>query len=223
MKRNVTRAPKIIAIDGPAAAGKGTLASRLAGHFNLELLDTGLLYRAVARKVLDIGVDIGDEPQAYEDISGQAARGLIAVDLEVDGLRTDETAQAASKVSAIPAVRNALLDFQRTFAKTPPNKASGAVLDGRDIGTVVCPAAEIKLFVTAATEVRAERRHKELQERGQVSIYARVLQDMKERDARDTDRDVAPLVPADDALQIDSSDLDADQVFAAALDHISAL
>ena len=218
----MTTAPKIIAIDGPAAAGKGTLAKRLAEHFSMELLDTGLLYRAVARKVLDADAEIGDDPATYEDIAGQAARGLTATDLEVAGLRTDETAQAASKVSAIPAVRKALLDFQRAFASVPPDGASGAVLDGRDIGTVVCPDADVKIFITAATVIRAERRHKELQERGEVSIYARVLQEMKERDARDTGRNVAPLAAAEDAFQIDTSELDADQVFAAALDFISS-
>jgi len=218
----MNRSPKIIAIDGPAAAGKGTLAKHLAHHFGLELLDTGLLYRAVARKVLDMGVEIGEDPESYEENAGQAARGLTAADLEVPGLRKDETAQAASKVSAIPAVRKALLDFQRTFAETPPNQAAGAILDGRDIGTVVCPGADVKLFITATTEVRAQRRHKELQERGEVSIYARVLNDMKERDARDTGRNVSPLTPAEDALQIDTSDLDADQVFTAALEFISS-
>ena len=218
----MTRVPKIIAIDGPAAAGKGTLAKRLADHFHLELLDTGLLYRAVARKVLDNGIEVGEDLDVYEENAGQAARDLIAAELKVDGLRTDETAQAASKVSAIPAVRKALLDFQRTFANTPPHQAPGAVLDGRDIGTVVCPDADIKIFITAGTEVRAERRHKELQERGEVSIYARVLQDMKERDARDTGRNVSPLAAAEDAFQIDTSDLDADQVFTAALEFISS-
>jgi len=218
----MTRAPKIVAIDGPAAAGKGTLAKRLADRFSLELLDTGLLYRAVARKVLDIDVEIGDDLATYEELAGQAARGLVAADLEVAGLRNDETAQAASKVSAIPAVRKALLDFQRSFAATPPHNAPGAVLDGRDIGTVVCPDADVKIFITARTDVRAERRHKELQERGEVSIYARVLQDMKERDARDTGRTASPLVPAPDAFRIDTSDLDADQVFVAALDFISS-
>jgi len=218
----MNRTPKIITIDGPAAAGKGTLAKGLARHYGLELLDTGLLYRAVARKVLDMGVEIGADPESYEETAGQAARGLVSADLEVPGLRKDETAQAASKVSAIPAVRKALLDFQRSFAETPPNKAPGAILDGRDIGTVVCPTADVKLFITATTEVRAQRRHKELQERGEVSIYARVLNDMKERDARDTGRNVSPLTPAEDALQIDTSDLDADQVFAAALEFISS-
>lgn len=215
--------PKVIAIDGPAAAGKGTLAKRLAGHFSLELLDTGLLYRAVARKVLDIDVEIGEDPQTYSVIAAQAARGLIAADLEVDGLRDDHVAQAASRVSALPDVRAALLGFQRTFAQQPPYGGQGAVLDGRDIGTVVCPQADVKLFVTASTEIRAKRRLKELQDRGVEAIYARVLDDMRERDARDAGREASPLVAAEDAFLLDTSDLDADQAFAAALDFIETL
>ncbi|NQU59050.1 MAG: (d)CMP kinase [Rhodospirillales bacterium] len=218
----MSKQPKIIAIDGPAAAGKGTLAKRLADHFQLELLDTGLLYRAVAGKVLDIGVEIAEDPESYSVIAGQAARGLIAADLEVDGLRSDQVAQAASKVSALPEVRAALLSFQRSFAEQPPYGGQGAILDGRDIGTVVCPQADVKLFVTASTEIRAKRRFKELQERGVEAIYARVLDDMRERDARDTGRDASPLVAAEDAFLLDTSDLDADQAFAAALDFSEA-
>lgn len=216
----MSNTPELIAIDGPAAAGKGTLAKKLARHFDLELLDTGLLYRGVARKVLDIGVEVGDDPETYGATAGEAARGLIAADLEVDGLRTDETAQAASRVSAIPDVRSALLAFQRQFAEHPPSGGEGAVLDGRDIGTVVCPDAPVKLFVTASREVRAKRRLKELQERGVEAIYARVLEDMKQRDARDQGRDASPLVAAEDAFLLDTSDLDADQAFANALDFI---
>ena len=150
------------------------------------------------------------------------ARALKAPDLEADGLRTDEVAQAASKVSAVPGVRAALLDFQRDFAAHPPGGAKGAVLDGRDIGTVVCPDADVKLFVTASTEVRAERRLKELHGRGLEAIYARVLEDMKERDARDSSRAASPLEPATDAHQLDTSTLDADQVFARALQIIGS-
>lgn len=202
----------IIAIDGPAAAGKGTLARRLAEHLGLAYLDTGLIYRAVGKKVMDAGADAEDAEAAEAQ-----ARALKAADLQADGLRTDEVAQAASKVSAVPGVRAALLEFQRDFAAYPPGGAKGAVLDGRDIGTVVCPDADVKLFVTASTEVRAERRLKELRDRGLEAIYARVLEDMKERDARDSSRAASPLEPATDAHQLDTSTLDADQVFARAL------
>ena len=207
----------IIAIDGPAAAGKGTLARRLADHFDLAYLDTGLIYRAVGKKVIDSGAD-PDDAAAAETV----ARALQAADLQQDGLRTDEVAQAASKVSAVPGVRAALLEFQRDFAAFPPDDKSGAVLDGRDIGTVVCPDAHVKLFVTASMEVRAERRVKELQGRGLEAIYARVFEDMKERDARDSERAVSPLEPAKDAHSLDTSGLDADQVFQAALDLIGS-
>lgn len=202
----------IIAIDGPAAAGKGTLARRLAEHLGFAYLDTGLLYRATGRKVLDAGDDPADA-EAAEAV----ARGLDADDLVAPGLRTDDVARAASMVAAVPGVRAALLDFQRRFAAEPPPPYKGAVLDGRDIGTVVCPEAEVKLFVTASDEVRAERRAKELRQAGHDVITARVLQEMKERDARDQVRDIAPLVAAPDAVEIDTSGLDADQVFARAL------
>lgn len=207
----------IIAVDGPAAAGKGTLARRLAAEFDFAFLDTGLIYRAVGKKARDAGV-------APEDTDGATAvaQTLVPADLEADDLRTDEVAQAASKVSAIPGVRAALLDFQRGFAHNPPEGKTGAVLDGRDIGTVVCPDAQVKIFVTASTEVRAERRFKELQERGLDAIYARVLEDMKERDARDSGRDVAPLEPAKDAYVLDTSDLDADAAYTAALEFIGS-
>lgn len=207
----------IIAIDGPAAAGKGTLARRLAEHLQFAYLDTGLIYRAVGKKVMDAGADPEDAAAAEA-----VARQLRAEDLGADGLRTDEVAQAASKVSAVPGVRAALLEFQRGFAAAPPDGKSGAVLDGRDIGTVVCPDAPVKLFVTASSEVRAERRYKELQDRGLEAIYARVLEDMKERDARDSSRAASPLEPAKDAHLLDTSALDADQVFAQALEIISS-
>jgi cytidylate kinase len=215
--------PEIIAIDGPAAAGKGTLAKRLADHFGLALLDTGSLYRAVGLKIVRAGGSLDDPLTAAE-----AARRLCPDDLENPDLKSDEAAAAASKVAVIPPVRAALLEFQRNFAQNPPpDKAGkarkGAVLDGRDIGTVVCPAAPVKLFITASPEVRAARRLKELQERGGEAIYARVLSDMKERDARDSGRETSPLKPATDACHIDTSDLDADQVFQAALDHIRSL
>ena len=205
----------IIAIDGPAAAGKGTLARRLAEHLELAYLDTGLLYRAVGFQLLTEDADPENTALAEK-----AAKSLDPSHFDNPALRTDEVANAASKVSAIPAVRAALLAFQRAFATRPPMGKNGVVLDGRDIGTVVCPAANAKLFVTARVEVRAERRLKELQQRGEEAIHGRVLQDMKERDARDSGRDVSPLVPADDAFVLDTSDLDADAVFAVALKYI---
>ena len=207
----------IIAIDGPAAAGKGTLARRLARHFGLALMDTGLIYRAVGMNIVRAGLDPDDAETAAD-----TARRLEPGDLEAGDLRSDQAADAASRVSAIPAVRSALLEFQRRFAGQPPAGAAGAVLDGRDIGTVVCPDADVKLFVTASPEVRAERRLKELQDRGLDAIYARVLEDMRERDARDSARDVSPLEPAADAILLDTSGLDADQVFARALELIEA-
>jgi cytidylate kinase len=201
----------IIAIDGPAAAGKGTLARRLAAELGFDYLDTGLIYRAVGMKLARAGLDPADEALAE-----QAARELSPTDLAADDLRVDQAAQAASKVAAIPGVRAALLDFQRRFAAQPP-EGRGVVLDGRDIGTVVCPEASVKLFVTASVEKRAERRLKELQDKGLEAIYGTVLADMRERDERDSNRSVAPLVPAQDAVLLDTSDLDAGQAFAAAL------
>lgn len=165
-----------IAIDGPAAAGKGTLSKAVAAHFGYAHLDTGLLYRAVGARTLQ-----GAEPIA-------AAQALQAEDLEADNLRTPDVAQAASKVAVIPEVRAALVAFQQAFAR----RDGGAVLDGRDIGTVICPDAEVKLFVTASAEVRATRRHKELAEKGGTQSYETVLQDVIERDKRDSERATAP-------------------------------
>ena len=205
----------IIAIDGPAASGKGTLARRLAQHFGLAHLDTGRLYRAVALRVLIQGGDPADPASATTE-----AKALVAADLADPRLREERVAQASSVVAAIPGVRQALLAFQRDFARRPPGGAPGAVLDGRDIGTVICPDAAAKLFITASTEARARRRFRELQDGGHPAIYEAVLQDMKVRDARDSDRRAAPLVPADDALVLDTTALDADAAFAAALDFV---
>ena len=207
----------IVAIDGPSASGKGTLARRIAERFDLEHLDTGKIYRAIGLAVARAGGDPADKAAALE-----AAKALDPASLDDPALGGDEAAQAASLVAAMQPVRDQVLDFQRQFADHPPGGAAGAVLDGRDIGTVVCPAAHVKLFVVARDEVRAERRHKELLERGEAPIYARVLQEMRERDARDTKRDVAPLRPAEDAFVLDTSDLDADAAFAAALEFIEA-
>jgi len=210
----------IIAIDGPSASGKGTLARRLARHFDLAYLDTGLLYRAVGLVLLRQGADPTD-PAAAE----AAARAIGRHDLDDPALRSDEVAQAASKVAAIPGVRAALLDFQRRFAADPPATAdgrrpAGAVLDGRDIGTVVCPDADVKFFVIASLASRADRRFKELRDKGVKVIGSRVLRDMKERDARDSAREIAPLAASPDAITLDTTKLDADAVFEAALAHI---
>jgi CMP/dCMP kinase len=204
----------IIAIDGPAASGKGTLARRLARHFGFAHLDTGKLYRATALHALESGGDPGNAT-----VAEAGARKVRAADLVDPRLLEEEVAQAASVVAAIPAVRQALIAFQRDFAHRPPI-GTGAVLDGRDIGTVICPDAAVKFFVTASLEARARRRFKELREAGGKAIYERVLQDMKNRDARDSERRTAPLVPADDAFVIDTTALDADAVFAVALDHL---
>ena len=217
----------VIAVDGPAASGKGTLARRLAAHFGFAYLDTGLLYRAVGWAVLSQGGSPEDVSAASE-----AARLLTPDQLDNPALRGDDAATAASKVGAIPAVRASLLDFQRSFATTPPAVAGGgagtlvvakgAVLDGRDIGTVICPTAQAKLFVTASLEKRAERRLKELQARGVEIIQDAVLADMRERDERDSRRSVAPLLSAEDAFVLDTTELTADQAFAAALNFLSS-
>jgi cytidylate kinase len=199
-------APRVIAIDGPSASGKGTLAKRLANHFGLPHLDTGLLYRAVGWLAERTG-----RPPA------EIAAALAASDLDNPELRTDQAGQVGSKVAAIPEVRTNLLKFQRKFAY----QASGAVLDGRDIGTVICPDAAIKLFVTASLEARAERRYQELRESGADTIKPRVLAEMAERDRRDSERAAAPLKAAPDAYLLDTSDMDADAAFAAALAFIT--
>lgn len=207
----------VIAVDGPAASGKGTLARRLATHFGFAYLDTGKLYRAVGLSVVRSGGDAEDEEAAEA-----AARTLDLAALDDPDLTGDEAAAAASKVGAIQGVRAALLDLQRNFAATPPDGAKGAVLDGRDIGTVICPEATAKLFVTADVEVRADRRHKELLNRGESSIYPRVLEDLKARDARDMNRASAPLRPAEDAEVLDTSALNVEQAFTEALRIVGA-
>lgn len=203
----------IIAIDGPAASGKGTLAKRIADHMGLAVLDTGLLYRAVARDTAGMGCRLEDTWAAVS-----AARGLDPATLDDAHLRGAAAGEAASIVARIPEVRAALLEYQRAFARQKP----GAVLDGRDIGTVICPDAEVKIFVTAASEERARRRWKELQSRGQEIAYDEVLADIRARDKRDSERSAAPLLVAADAVTIDSTELDADAVFAAALRIVEA-
>jgi cytidylate kinase len=199
----------IIAIDGPAASGKGTLAKRVAGHFGFAYLDTGLLYRAVARDVARAGFRLEDTWAAVA-----YARGLDAGTLDDPGLRGAEAGDRASVVARIPEVRRALLKYQRAFAQRPP----GAVLDGRDIGTVVCPDADVKIFVTATPEVRAGRRFAELQARGDTSAtFDGVLAAIRTRDARDSGRADAPMKRADDAVLLDTTDLDIEAAFDAAV------
>jgi len=205
----------VIAIDGPAASGKGTLAQRLAERFDLVHLDTGLLYRATALVVLDRGGDPAD-PAAAE----AAAHRVDARMLSDPRLRDEAAARASSVVAANPAVRRALLEFQRCFAMRPPAPARGAVLDGRDIGSVVCPGADIKLFVTADVEVRAGRRLDELRARGAPAIYEDVLQELNERDARDAGRQAAPLLAPLDAVIVDTTALDADEALARVSDIV---
>ncbi|WP_226688943.1 (d)CMP kinase [Ruegeria arenilitoris] len=190
-----------VAIDGPAAAGKGTISKGVAALFGFAHLDTGLLYRAVGRRTLD-----GTDPI-------EAAQALTAEELEQGDLRTAEIAQAASKAAVIPEVRAALVDFQRAFAR----RAGGAVLDGRDIGTVICPEAEVKLFVTASAEVRAERRFLELRAKGADVTREFVLADVRERDVRDAERSAAPMKPAADAVLLDTSDLSIEAALAQAV------
>ncbi|MFY0690431.1 MAG: (d)CMP kinase [Paracoccaceae bacterium] len=195
-----------VAIDGPAAAGKGTISRAVAAHFGFAHLDTGLIYRATGARVL-----AGEDAQA-------AARTLRREDLERDDLRTPEVAQAASKVAADPQVRAALVTFQKEFARRP----GGAVLDGRDIGTVICPDAEVKLYVTASDTVRAERRFLELHEKGLDVTREGVLEELRARDARDSEREAAPLKPAEDALLLDTSDMSIADAVAAAIARVSA-
>lgn len=198
----------VVAIDGPAAAGKGTIARAVAKRFSFAHLDTGLLYRAVGKRVLDQGRGVIDEGMAE-----LVADELLEEDLAVDGLRTVLVSRAASKVAAISGVRLKLLEFQRSFA----NREGGAVLDGRDIGTVICPDAEVKLFVTASDETRATRRFQELSANGAATSLAQVAADLKARDQRDAGRSDAPLIQADDAVLLDTSEMSIDQAVAAAI------
>ncbi len=199
----------VIAIDGPVAAGKGTIARKLAVELGFAYLDTGSLYRAVAAKL----IADGEDPEKG-DVATRYAAELVPQDLDRQDLRLEQVGQGASIVAANPGVRQALLALQRHFAEAPPDGKKGAVLDGRDIGTVICPEAPFKFFVTATAEARAKRRHKELLERGEESIYARVLQDLRERDARDSARANAPLKAALNAVQIDTTEMDIEAAYA---------
>jgi cytidylate kinase len=198
----------IIAIDGPAASGKGTLGKRLAAHYGLRHLDTGLLYRAVAQAVLDSGHNLDDATRATA-----AAQALDPTEFDETALKSHAAGEAASVVSAIPEVRAALFRLQQDFATVPP----GAVLDGRDIGTVICPFADAKIFVTASPEVRAKRRAIEMRSLGQIVDETAILADIRRRDERDCQRAIAPLKPAADAHILDTSDLDIDAVMREAI------
>ncbi|WP_186397171.1 MULTISPECIES: (d)CMP kinase [unclassified Stappia] len=201
----------IIAIDGPAASGKGTLARRLADYYGLRHLDTGLTYRAVAAALLARGLPLGDEAVAVA-----TARNLDLSRLDRDVLSAHEIGEAASRIAVLPGLREELVRAQRRFAQEPP----GAVLDGRDIGTVVCPDADVKLYVVASASERARRRTQELISKGQDADYARVLADLERRDRRDAGRAVAPLKPADDADLLDTSEMDIETAFKAAVDIV---
>ena len=197
----------VIAVDGPAASGKGTVARALAEHFGLPFMDTGLLYRAVALNLWRWGGDPGNEFEALR------ACDELNLDEGDPELRSEPVSKIASRISAYAGVRAALLERQQAFARQP----GGAVLDGRDIGTVIAPEAEVKLFVTATAEVRAERRKKELEARGMHAAYEDVLADIRARDERDSHRDVAPLVPAKDAILLDTSNLGIEEAIAEAV------
>jgi CMP/dCMP kinase len=201
----------IIAIDGPAASGKGTLGKRLAAHYGLRHLDTGLLYRAVGQALLASGRGLNDTAQA-----AAVAESLDPAQFDEAALKSHAAGEAASVVSAIPEVRTALLQLQRNFAAKPP----GAVIDGRDIGTVICPDAEVKIFVTAAPEVRARRRAREMRLAGLPGDEAEILADIRRRDERDTNRAIAPLRPAADAHVLDTSALDIDAAARAAIEIV---
>ena len=197
-----------VAIDGPAAAGKGTISRAVANHFGFAHLDTGLLYRAVGKKALAYS-----RTSFYPEVAERLAKELTPEDLQADDLRTARVAEAASKVAAIPQVRAILLEFQRAFAR----REGGAVLDGRDIGTVVCPDADAKLFVTASAQVRAKRRFLELSEAGADVTEESVLEDVIARDKRDAERETSPMVQAEDAVLIDTSEMTVEQAVARAV------
>jgi cytidylate kinase len=204
----------IIAVDGPAASGKGTLGRRLAAHYGLRHLDTGLIYRAVAKALLDVGHALDDVEQAVN-----AAKSLDPSTFDETELKRHAVGEAASVISAIPQLRAALLAFQHEFGRRAP----GAVLDGRDIGTVVFPDADVKIFLTASSEARARRRAAELERAGEGMAFADVLADIRRRDERDTERATAPLKPAPDAHLLDTTHLDIDAAFRAATDIVDAV
>lgn len=213
----------IIAIDGSSSAGKGTLALRLAKVLDYAYLDTGALYRGVGYEMLEQGLNPENEEEAVKVVESLTFDKMLHLQDE-SAIRNEVCGKAASQVSALPGVRRALFDFQRRFAENPIKKdktpAKGAILDGRDIGTVICPDAKVKVFLTASSEIRAKRRYKELQFKGICVIYEQVLSDIIARDKRDSERAMSPLKPAEDALVIDTSDMTADEVFATVVRYV---
>jgi len=207
----------VVAIDGPVASGKGTLSRLLAAYFDFRHLDTGSLYRAAALNLLRRGDEPGDTAAAV-----RAAETVANIDLTDIALRDEKIGLLASQIAPIPEVRKTLLDYQRQFAKDPPDQGRGAVLEGRDITTIVCPDADVKIFVTATAEVRAERRYNELKDRGEKVTYEEVLADLLRRDRQDSERAASPLKLADDAHLLDTSILDIDTAFEAACEIIRA-
>ena len=202
----------VVAIDGPAAAGKGTIARAVAAEFGFAHLDTGLLYRAVGKRALTMGRGVIDD-----GVAELVARELREQDVRDEGLRTVMVSRAASRVAALPGVRSALLDFQRKFAA----RDDGAVLDGRDIGTVICPDADVKLYVTASDDTRAKRRFEEVTARGEETTLSRVAADLKTRDERDASREDAPMIQASDAVALDTSQMSVEQAIAAAIEIVA--
>ena len=207
----------VIAVDGTAGSGKGTLARRLADHFDYAYLDTGLLYRAVGFLTLEL---TKGRKEISEDIACSTVSSITPEILKNPLLRSEEITNYASQIASLPAVRQKLIERQQAFAQNPPEGSAGAVLDGRDIGTVICPKAPFKFFLNAQIEVRAARRLKELLEAGETAIHSRVLEDIQERDARDKSRNIAPLVIADDAVTMDTSKMNSNAVFLKALEFI---
>lgn len=216
----IGKSRKVIAIDGTAASGKGTLARVVAQRLGYAYLDTGKLYRYVGYTLLSRGLSHGKDAAIAIQIAKDLRNNLTSEDLQNPDLKTDAAGQAASKVAAISGVRDALVDYQRNFAENPPDNAKGAVLDGRDIGTIICPNAQLKLYITAKTEIRAQRRYKELQLSGISVTYEAVLVGMQERDTRDAERETAPMKPADDAIVIDTGDMNIEEVLNTAFIHI---
>ena len=212
---------KIITIDGPAASGKGTLARALAEHLGYFYLDTGAIYRLVALSLLDRGNSPEDDEDTAVMVADTLATSFTTDMMNNSKLRSDSVGQMASRVAALPKVRDALQNLQRTLANSPPHGGAGSVLDGRDCGTVICPDATNKFFITANTEVRARRRYEELMSRGIEADYRQVLKEMDERDKRDREREASPLKPASDAIVIDTSDLDAAQALQTVLENLN--